>query len=145
MKPKRFTLLIILAAPFLTPFNLLAATPTDFNAVRIDEIWKQLWQSADPKVAAPKIEKLSEKQVIDRFMGNWTVMFGVMPDRLTISLSTNRAVVVAGQKGGKAWKKSGQWRVVSGKLILFLEQEDIPSFIFRSGGREYIFDRGRRR
>ncbi len=120
--------------------TLQAAKPADFTTAQIDGIWKELWKSAAPNNAEPKLEKLSEKLVVVRMTGKWTVMFGVMPDKLAISMSTNRLVEVAGQKDGKKWKKSGQWRVISDKLVLFLEEDDIPSFIFRTGQRDYIFD-----
>jgi hypothetical protein len=67
-------------------------------------------------------------------------MFGVVPDKLTIALSTNHLAEVSGQKDGKGWKKAGEWRVVSGKVVLFLEQDDLPGFIFRTDQRSFVFD-----
>jgi len=72
--------------------------------------------------------------------GKWTVMFGVMPDKLTITVSTNRLVEVSGHKDGKDWKKSGEWRVDSDKLVLFLVEDNIPCFVFRTGKHDYIYD-----
>ncbi len=120
--------------------TLLAAKPEDFTNEQIDGIWKEVWKSSDPKIKEPKIEKLSEGHVVERMVGTWAVMFGVIPDRLMISLSTNRLVEVTGQKDGAAWKKKGQWRVISDKLVLFLNEDAIPSFIFKSGRHDYVFD-----
>src|SRR6185503_15374327 len=39
-----------------------------------------------------------------------------------------------------AWKKSGEWRVISDKLVLFLKEDNLPSFIFMTGQHPYIFD-----
>jgi len=78
--------------------------------------------------------------VIKRMTEKWTVMFGVMPDKLTITVSTNRLVEVSGHKDGKDWKKSGEWRVVSDKLVLFLVEDNIPCFVFRTGKHDYIYD-----
>jgi len=116
------------------------ANPVDFSAAELGEIWAGLWKSDNPEIREPQVESLSESEVIQRMTGRWTVMFGVIPDRLTISLSTNRVVEVSGRKDGKDWKKTGEWRVVSDKLVLFLEDDDIPSFIFRIGQRDYVFD-----
>jgi hypothetical protein len=135
-----FFLPSIIASAFAGALALLAAKPADFSNAQIDEIWTQLWKSDDPKIQEPKVDKLSEKVVLERMTGKWTVMFGVIPDRLTILLNTNRLVTVSGQKNGKDWKKTGEWRVVSDRLILFLEQDDLPSFIFSARDHDYIFD-----
>ena len=141
MKPKLLLgLALVLSGGIFGSATLPAAQPAEFTTAQLDGIWKELWKSAAPNIGEPKLEKLSEKLAIDRMTGKWTVMFGVMPDKLTISMSTNRLVEVAGQKDGKRWKKSGQWRVVSDKLVLFLEEDNVPSFIFRTGQRDYIFD-----
>ena len=121
-------------------FTLLAAKPEDFSTLQVDSIWKGVWESDDPKIKEPKIEKLSESDVVQRMAGTWTVMFGVIPDKLMISLSTNRLVEVSGRKDGATWKKSGQWRVVSDKLVLFLKEDNLPNFIFVTEQRTYIFD-----
>jgi hypothetical protein len=121
-------------------FTLLAAKTEDFTKEQIGGIWEEVWKSSDPKIKEPKIEKLSERHVVERMVGAWEVMFGVIPDKLMISLSTNRLVEVSGQKDGAAWKKSGQWRVISDRLVLFLKEDAIPSFIFVVGQRFYIFD-----
>ncbi len=120
--------------------SLLAAKPADFTSAQLDGIWQELWKSAAPNQGEPKVELLSEQLVMDRMTGKWTVRFGVMPDKLTLSISTNHLVEVVGQKEGKSWKKSGQWRVDSGKLVLFLEADRIPVFVFRTGQRDYVFD-----
>ena len=141
MKPKLILCLaLVLSGGLFGSANLRAAKPADFSTTQIDGIWKELWKSGGPNIAEPKLEKLTEKLVIDRMTGQWTVMFGVTPDRLTISMSTNRLVEVSGQKDGKGWKKHGQWKVVSDKLILFLEEDGLPSFIFKTGQRDCIFD-----
>ena len=140
MRTRRFFLLAVAAFVFAGALTLFAAKPTDFSNAQVDEIWTQLWKSGDSKIQEPKAGKLSEKIVIERMTGKWTVMFGVIPDRLTISLNTNRLVTVSGQKDGKDWKKTGEWRVVSDRLILFLEQENLPSFVFTLGHHDYIFD-----
>jgi hypothetical protein len=140
MKTDRLFSVSVLATVFVGTFTSLAAKPTDFSTAEVNAIWKEVWNSADPKIKEPRIEKLSEKQVVERMAGKWTVMFGVIPDRITVSLRTNRIVEVSGQKDGKTWKKPGQWRVVSDRLILFLEEDDIPSFIFRTRRHHFIFD-----
>jgi hypothetical protein len=76
--------------------------------------------------------------------GKWVVMYGVIPDRVIITLNTNRLVELSGHKDQKDWKKIGEWRMVSDKLVLFLEQDDIPSFVFRKGRRYFIVDPGPR-
>ena len=141
MKSKLILFLALILSGNLFGLPILqAAKPADFTTAQIDGIWQEQWKSGGLSITEPKIEKLSEKLVIDRMTGKWTVMFGVTPDKLTISMSTNHLVEVSGQKDGKAWKKSGQWGVVSGKLVLFLEEDAIPSFIFRAGQSNYIFD-----
>src|ERR1035437_1774104 len=140
MKTKYFILVSVLAVTFVAAFQLLGTKSADFSTAQVDEIWKEVWKSADPKTEEPKIEKLSEKRVIERMAGQWTVMFGVIPDKLTVLLRTNRMVEVYGQKDGKAWKKSGEWRAMSNKLVLFLKEDDIPSFIFTTRQRDYMFD-----
>lgn len=140
MKIRCLTILIVAASCLIVTLVLQAAKPTNFSAGQIGEIWTELWKSTDPNIRAPKIEMLSEQQVIERMTGKWTVMFGVIPDKLTIIISTNQLVEVSGQKDGKDWKKNGEWRVVSDKLVLFLEQDDIPSFVFKMGQHDYIFD-----
>ena len=112
----------------------------NFDAKQIDDIWTSVWKSGDPKTVQPELEKLSEADVVERMLGKWTVMFGVIPDKLTITLHTNRLVEVSGQKDGTAWKKTGQWRVASDKLVLSLKEDSLPSFIFRTHGQDYIFD-----
>ena len=129
--------LTVLLAAALT---LLAAKPEDFTKDQIDGIWREVRKSSDTKINEPETEKLSERHVVERMAGRWAVMFGVIPDKLVISLSTNHLVEMSGQKDGVAWKKSGQWRVVSDKLHLFLEEDANPSFIFVVGQRFYIFD-----
>ena len=121
-------------------FTLFGADTNDFKTGEVDGIWKELWKAGVPKTKEPKVQKLSERQVAERMVGNWTVMFGVIPDRLVISLATNRLVTVSGQKDGAAWKKTGQWRVISDKLVLFLKEEELPEFIFLTGRKPCIFD-----
>jgi len=140
MRINRHHFLRFVASGFLAPLVLFAAKPSEFGTAQIDEIWKELWKSGDSSIREPKVEKLSEHDVIERMTGKWTVMFGVMPDELTITVSTNRLVEVSGQKAGKDWIKAGEWRVVSEKLVLFLEQDDFPSFVFKARRHDYIFD-----
>ena len=141
MKTTHFFFLNAVAFTFAVALTLFAAKPEDFDTKKLEDIWKELWKSGDPKIIKePKLEKLSEQHVIEHMTGKWSVMFGVMPDKLVISLSTNRLVEVSGLKDGAAWKKSGQWRVVSDKLVLFLKEEDIPAFIFLTGQQASIFD-----
>jgi len=141
MNPKLLlSLALVLIGSLLGSLNLKAAKPDDFTTAQLGEIWKELWKSAAPNKAEPKTEMLSEKWVMERMTGKWAAMFGVTPDKLTIQISTNHSVEVSGQKDGKAWKKSGQWRVDSGRVVLFLEKDNIPQFIFRTGQRDYIFD-----
>ncbi len=129
-----------LAILFIAVLKLYGAKPGDFSTAELAEIWTGYWKSDDPKIREPKVHSLSERDVLQRMAGKWTVMFGVIPDRLTISLSTNRAEEVSGRKDGRDWKKTGEWRVVSNKLVLFLQGDDMPSFIFRTGQHDYIFD-----
>jgi|EBPBio282013_DNA_FD.fasta_scaffold10174_2 hypothetical protein len=133
-------LVLVLSCGLFGASPLLAAKPDDFTTVQLDEIWKEIWKSAAPNNPEPKVEMLSEQLVMDRMTGKWTVLFGVMPDKLTLSISPNHLAEVVGQKDGKSWKKAGQWRVDSGKLVLFLETDRIPIFIFRAGPHDYILD-----
>jgi hypothetical protein len=111
-----------------------------FRPEGINGIWTEIWKSSDPAIKEPKIDRLSEQDVLQRMTGRWVVDFGVIPDRLTLTLHTNRAVEVSGEKQGVAWRKTGEWRVVSNKLVLFLKEDSVPSFIFRTRQRDYIFD-----
>ena len=133
MKPKIiFCLALILSGVI---FKSIADDSKDFDSTQIDAIWPELWQPDPP----PKVETLSEKQVATDLIGQWDVdFFG--PDKTIISLKTNNQVSVGGIKDGKAWEKHGEWKVISGKLILFLPDDSMPSFIFRKGGKIYIFD-----
>jgi len=140
MRINRHPFLSFVASAILVPFVLFAAKPSDFSAAQIGEIWTELWRSGGSDFRPPEVEKLSEQEAIERLTGKWTVMFGVVPDKLTIALSTNRLAEVSGQKDGKGWKKAGEWRIVSGKVVLFLEQDDFPSFIFRTEQRNFVFD-----
>lgn len=140
MKNIRILIVSVLVTASVGTLVVGAAKPEDFNQAQVAEIWTELWKTTDANFRAPKIDTLSEREAIQRMAGRWTVMFGVIPDRLTISLGTNRVVEVSGRKGGKDWRKTGEWRVVSNKLVLFLEEEDIPSFIFRTRQHDYIFD-----
>ena len=121
-------------------FRLLAANPEDFSSGEVDGFWRELWKSGGSQIKEPKLEKLSEPQVVEHMAGNWTVLFGVTPDKLAISLGTNRMVTVSGHKDGAPWKKSGQWRVISDKLVLFLKEDDLPGFVFLTGRTTCIFD-----
>jgi hypothetical protein len=140
MRIKRHLWLGFVASAILAPFVVFAAKPSDFSTAQIGEIWTELWRSGGSDFRPPEVENLSEQEAIERLTGKWTVMFGVVPDKLTIALSTNRAAEVSGQKDGKGWKKAGEWRIVSGKVVLFLEQDDLPGFIFRTEQRNVIFD-----
>lgn len=127
-----------IAAAFLWAFTSLAASPSDLSAAQIDEIWKEVWKSDDSK--APNVEKLSEEYVRQHMLGKWTAMFGVTPDKMTIALAADKSVELSGEKDGQAWKNRGQWRVVADKLVLFLEKDSLPGFIFRSRQKTYVFD-----
>src|SRR5881397_3811816 len=113
MRRTHFRFLSVLAAMHAVVLILFAAKPEDFGTKEIEGIWKEAWRSDDPKIKEPKIEKLSEQRVIEHMTGKWAVKFGVGPDNLLISLSTNHLVEVSGQREGAAWKRSGQWRVIS--------------------------------
>lgn len=130
------------AAKALLAFSLplLAANIEDFSEQRINEIWEYVWKSDNPKINKPQTDPLTEAQVQKRLAGRYTVVFGVKPDRLIIVLHTNNVVEVSGQNDGVAWKESGPWRVVSGKLVLFLPKDSLPSFVFSSKQHLYIFD-----
>jgi hypothetical protein len=133
MKPKLILCLALVLSGVI--FKSIAADSKDFDSKQIDAIWPELWQPGLP----PKVESLSEPQVIPELIGQWDVdFFG--PDKTMISLKTNNQVSVGGIKDGKAWEKYGEWKVVSGKLILFLSGDSMPSFIFRKDGKIYIFD-----
>jgi hypothetical protein len=111
--------------------------PADADA--IDAIWKGLWDS-DPKTGEPKTEPLTEKQVRDTMISKWTVTFGPTADTLSIVFGMDRRAEVFGKKGGQPWNKRGEWKVVSGKLVLLLEGENVPSFVFKKGSAHFIFD-----
>ena len=74
---------------------VLAANPEDFRVRDLDAIWKEIWKPAGPKIKEPRIEKLSERQVIERMAGNWTVTFGVASDKLVISMASNRLIPIS--------------------------------------------------
>ena len=59
---------------------------------------------------------------------------------MLISLDTNRIVEVSEPKDENDWKKCGYWRVVSNKLVQFLQEDDPPSFLLRTRQGDYIFD-----
>src|ERR1035441_2216686 len=132
MRTHQLFTVAVLAGVLCAALTAHAAQPADFSTAQLREIWKGCWESGDPKIQEPKLEKLSEREVIDHMTGKWTVMFGVIPDGITILLRTNRLVEVSGRKDGKDWNKTGEWRVTSDKLVLFLKQDDLPSFIFKT-------------
>ena len=140
VRTDRHLFLTAVAAIFVGALALYAAKPADFSIKQIGEIWTELWKSNEPELREPKIESLSELEVLDHMTGKWTVTFGVIPDKVTINIRTNRTVELSGQKDGKDWRNDGEWRVVSNKLVLFLEKDDIPSFVFRKRQQNYIFD-----
>ena len=140
MKSRRLPLLSALICAVAGVLVLHAAKPTEFSASDIDAMWTELWKSSDTRISEPKIERISEKELSERLIGKWTVLFGVMPDKVTITIRTNHLVGVSGQKEGKDWKNDGEWRVISGKLVLFLEHDSMPSFIFKTAQHIYIFD-----
>ncbi len=90
------------------PLSAMAAEPEDFSGDQIAAIWREVWKTGEPKIKEPKIEKLAEGDVVQRMAGTWTDIWALM-----ISLSGNRLVEVSGRKDGAAWKKNGQWRVIS--------------------------------
>jgi hypothetical protein len=120
--------------------RVAGATPQVLETAQIENIWTALWESGGMASQRPELEPLSKSGVVEKMTGNWTVMFGVTPDRLAIELRTNGLVEVSGKKEGSPWKKTGHWQVVSDKLVLFLKEDSLPSFIFRTRGQNYIFD-----
>lgn len=136
MNPKLLLCLaLVLSGATVTSF---AADAKDFSKEQIDGIWPELWESDSVVVKAPAVDSLSEQQVIREMTGKWSVWFG--PDKLLISLETNRQVSVSGIKDGKAWEKHGEWKVISNKLVLFLPEDEIPLFIFHTKGKTCIFN-----
>lgn len=123
--------------------TIRAARAADFNEMDIESIWKELWKSGATG-EEPRLQNLSTNDVI-KMAGEWTVTFGVTPDRVSILLRTNQTVEVSGRKDGKDWKKTGEWRVSSTKLVLFLEKDSLPGFVFRTRQHYYIFDPWARR
>lgn len=140
--------IVLSCAAFMVALTTLptthAAKTADFNEMHIASIWKELWKSG-VTAEEPRLENLSTNDVIKEMAGEWTVTFGVTPDRVSILLRTNQTVEVSGRKDGKDWKKTGEWRVSSNKLVLFLENDSLPSFVFRTLQRYYIFDPWARR
>ena len=124
MKINRIVILSVVASGVIGTSVLHAAKPGDFSAAQIAEIWTEIWKTTGEKIRAPKIEKLSEQQVIKRMTGKWTVMFGVMPDKLTITVNTNRLVDVSGHKDGKDWKRAGSGESSRTSLFCFWTRKD---------------------
>ena len=138
MKPKLLLCLaLVLSGTIVTSF---AADPKDFNKKEIDAIWPELWESDSPDVKMPAVDSLSERQVIHEMAGQWSMWDGPEPDKLLISLETNRQVSVSGINDGKAWEKHGEWKVISNKLVLFLPEDEIPLFIFHTKGKTCNFN-----
>ena len=135
-------LLLGLALVALTSTASFAATPEEFSADKIQEIWPELRKMGTHEMKAPAIDALSEQQVVKEMTGHWVLMSGPLgTDKIHISLETNRQVTVSGMKDGKAWEAGGQWQVISNKLILFVKSgNELPDFIFRIKGKPYMFD-----
>jgi len=130
---------VILAVMLLSSM-LFAVTPEGFGPAEIDVIWQELWKSGGQNGKAPPLDPLTEAEALKSITGRWVVEFGVMPDKINLSISTNHTVEVSGQKDGTAWKRSVPWKVMSDKLVFFLKEDSLPSFIFRSERHLYLFD-----
>jgi hypothetical protein len=139
MKPKiLLCLALVLSGGLFVSTVIFAVEPEEFSADQIHEIWPELWKQGAREVKEPAVDPLSEQQVIKEMACEWTMMS--RSDKLLISVETNRQVAISGIKDGKAWEKSGQWKVISDKLVLFLKEDDLPGFVFRKEGKTYIFD-----
>lgn len=115
----------------------IAADPKDFGKGDIDAIWPELWESSSG-VKMPVVDPLSQSQVISQMTGNWSTWSQF--DKVLLFLGTNEQASVSGVQDGKKWEKQGEWKVISNKLVLFLPEDQIPVFIFRTEGRPYIFN-----
>ena len=135
----KFNLLISLVLVLSsTAVASLAVDPKDFNREQIDKMWPEMWQSSSPHVKVPTVDPLSPEQVISQMTGNWNVRMGW--DKDLLFLETNGQVSVSGIQDGKKWERHGEWKVISNKLVLFMPEDDIPMFIFRTKGELYNFN-----
>jgi hypothetical protein len=138
--------LLTVAAAFLVSAAISVAQKIeDFKPGEIDAVWKVLWQqSSNPAVKMPAIEKLSEKDVLDHMLGKWTKVQDAndLPDHGQILLGDkHRVEYLCKDKNGKPKKNPGQWRVISDKLVLFMQESSgFPDFIFLIGKTAYMFD-----
>lgn len=136
MRTKRVIPLVAIGAFLVSVLTVMALDLADWPDGEIDQLWKELW-----KAAPLKIEKLSERQVIEQMAGKWSVNYGTSPDKLLISIQTNHLAELSGKSDNKDWKHTGQWRVVSDKLCLFIKEEkNLPGLIVRIEKRIYILD-----
>ncbi|MBI3852365.1 MAG: hypothetical protein HY298_19080 [Verrucomicrobia bacterium] len=72
MRTKHFFLLSAIAAVLLPALASYAAKPVEFSTAQLDELWAEFWKSGDPKtIQEPMVEKLSEREVIERMTGKW--------------------------------------------------------------------------
>jgi hypothetical protein len=131
-------LVLFLALVLFVSTVIFAAEPEEFNADQIQKIWPELWKQGAQEVKAPEVDPLSEQQVIKEMSGRWTAQNG--PDKICIVVETNRQAAISGIKDGTAWEKSGQWKVISNKLILFLKGDELPVFVFRIKGDTDMYD-----
>jgi len=145
----RHATLAIVVVMFLLVSPLFAQKIEKFNTQVVDELWTGLWQGmwkeTDPTVKEPKIDPLTDKDVLESICGKWTAPGFMQSDGTTNTVTylfrTDHTVVLSAIDEGKAWKNPGQWRVFSNKLLLFLKDNSgLPSFIFRSDGKHYIWD-----
>ncbi len=106
------------------------------HTIQTDAIWKGLWNAA----SEPAIESMTDKEASKYLVGQWTCTFGPTADELVLTISADYRAALAGVKEARPWQKTGEWKVSSGKLVIFLPNETIPSFIFRLKDDFYLFD-----
>ena len=140
MNPKRINrrsvigcLVAILSV--LGPTRLSAVTAKDITEEEINGIWKDMWGAV-----MPKVDPMTEAEVRRKMTGKWVCRYGVGPQRLNIVLSKGHMVETSGETESKPWKKTGEWKVIAGKIILFIKEEQLPGYLFRLNEKLFIRD-----
>ncbi|MBA4148148.1 MAG: hypothetical protein H0X66_08530 [Verrucomicrobia bacterium] len=125
------------------------------QAEKIEELWKALWNAAPE----PAIDLLSDADA-QTVTGAWTCTYGSsseevlvtfaedgrvtisgkMDEQSWVSLLQNSNAKISGQSDKKQWQKDGTWKVISSKLVLYLDGDLAPNFAFRREGTFYLFD-----
>jgi hypothetical protein len=126
---------LLAASTLLLGSTGMAVEPKDFSNKDIQEMWTELWGKT-----GLKIDPITQDDALKKYSGHWVCMFGVGPQKLNITLTKDHKVETSGKTEDKPWKRTGDWKVVSNKIVLFMPEDPIPSLIFSIKGKLFIYD-----